>query len=318
MATGAAYNALPLLVTILTGLLVAGCGSQHQVSEIGSPGGGHDRTARPMYKVGAPYQIGGVWYYPAVDYNYNETGVASWYGEAFDQQYTANGEIFDLNQLTAAHRTLPMPSIVQVTNLDNGRSMQLRVNDRGPFARGRIVDVSRRAAQLLGFETGGTAPVRVSIIKDESIRVAELAKRNGGDTGVLVAEAPSVVSVEAAARIGQAAPNVPPPPAAPVNAVPSPVVVAALPPLPEKVNVVAVKSAGRIFVQAGAFSLRENAQRLQSRIAPLGSAQVMTALINGAAMYRVRLGPLPTVERADQLLVRVVDSGYPEARIVVD
>ena len=93
-----------------------------------------------MYKVGAPYQINGVWYYPAADYSYDETGVASWYGEQFDRKYTANGEIFDLNELTAAHRTLPMPSIVQVTNLTNGRSLQLRVNDRGPFARGRIIE----------------------------------------------------------------------------------------------------------------------------------------------------------------------------------
>ncbi len=321
MASGAVCSPLPLLATILGGLLVAGCGSQPRMSgynEIGSPG--HHRPPRPMYKVGSPYQMAGVWYYPAVDYNYDETGVASWYGEEFDQQYTANGEIFDLNQLTAAHRTLPMPSIVQVTNLANGRSMQLRVNDRGPFARGRVLDVSRRAAQLLGFETNGTALVRVSIIKGESIRVAELAKRNGGDTRVLVAEAPSVVAVEAAARTRPpGAPAPPPPPsAAPVNAVPSPVAVAALPPLPEKVNVVPVKSAGRIFVQAGAFSVRENAQRLQSRIAPLGSAQVTTASINGTTIYRVRLGPLPDVEQADQLLARVVDGGYPQARIVVD
>src|ERR1700756_2860405 len=155
-------GARTLLASVLAALLLASCSSQPQ--RIGSD---HYRAGRPMYKVGAPYQIGGVWYYPAVDYNYDETGVASWYGEAFDQQYTANGEIFDLNQLTAAHRTLPMPSIVQVTNLENGRSMQLRVNDRGPFVGGRIIDVSRRAAQLLGFETNGTARVRVTIIKDE-------------------------------------------------------------------------------------------------------------------------------------------------------
>jgi rare lipoprotein A len=306
-----ARSAGTLLATILIGFLLAACGSQRASTEVGG---------RPMYKVGAPYQIGGVWYYPAVDYNYDETGVASWYGEAFDQQFTANGEIFDLNQLTGAHRTLPMPSIVQVTNLENGRSMQLRVNDRGPFARGRVLDVSRRAAQLLGFETNGTALVRVKILKDESVQVAELAKSNGGDSRVLVAEAPSVTSVEAAARpIPAAAPlSPPPPPAAPINIVPSPVVVAALPSLPEKVNVVPVKSTKRIFVQAGAFSLRENAQRLQSRISPLGSVQVMTASINGTEMYRVRLGPLLTVEQADQVLARIVDSGYPEARIVVD
>jgi rare lipoprotein A len=273
-----------------------------------------------MYKVGTPYQIGGAWYYPAVDYNYDETGVASWYGEAFDQQYTANGGIFDLNQLTAAHRTLPMPSVVQVTNIENGRSLRLRVNDRGPFAQGRIVDVSRRAAQLLGFETNGTALVRIKILKDESIQVAELAKRNGGDANVLVAEAPSVAAVESVgigpASHAAAAPT--PPPAAPINNVQSAVVVAALPSLPERVNVVPVKSAGRIFVQAGAFSARENAQRLQSRIAPLGAVQVVAASVNGTEMYRVRLGPLPDVEQADRVLTRVVASGYPGARIVVD
>ena len=268
-----------------------------------------------MYKVGAPYQMNGVWYYPAVDYNYDETGVASWYGEQFNQRYTANGEIFDLNELTAAHRTLPMPSIVQVTNLDNGRALQLRVNDRGPFARSRIIDVSRRASQLLGFATSGTAPVRVKIMKEESIQVAELAKRNGGDARVLVAEAPSVAKVEAAAAI-QPPPSRPP--AAPISAVPSPPVVAELPPLPEQVKVVPLASSARIFVQAGSFSMRDNAQRLQARIAPLGSVQMMTASVKGIEMYRVRLGPVASVEEADQLLARVVDSGYPEARIVVD
>ena len=268
-----------------------------------------------MYKVGAPYQINGVWYYPAVDYNYDETGVASWYGEQFDQRYTANGEIFDLNELTAAHRTLPMPSIVQVTNLNNGRALQLRVNDRGPFARSRIIDVSRRASQLLGFATNGTALVRVKIMEEVSIQVAELASRNGGDTRVLVAEAPSVAKVAAAPVVTH---QTSPPPAAPFSAVPSPPVVAELPPLPEKVNIVRPASSTRIFVQAGAFAMRDNAQRLQARIAPLGGVQVTTASIKGIEMYRVRLGPLASVEEADQLLARVVDSGYPEARIVVD
>lgn len=311
-----------LVPTILVGLLLAACGAQPRPSTYGE--GGHYRGGRPMYKVGAPYQIGGAWYYPAVDYNYDETGVASWYGEQFDQKYTANGEVFDLNELTAAHRTLPMPSIVQVTNLENGRALQLRVNDRGPFARGRIVDVSRRASQLLGFETKGTALVRVRIMKDESIHVAALAKRNGGDSRVLVAEASSVTSVAAAAAIEPARPReaAPPPPprpvAAPIAAVASPVVVPELPPLPEKVRVVPVTSSGRIFIQAGAFSVRDNAQHVQSRIASFGSVQVTTASVKGTEVYRVRLGPVATVEQADQLLARVVDSGYPEARIVVD
>jgi rare lipoprotein A len=287
-------------------LVLAGCSSQRTYE-------GQYRAGRPMYKVGAPYQINGVWYYPAVDYNYDETGVASWYGEQFDRKYTANGEIFDLNELTAAHRTLPMPSIVEVTNLSNGRTVQVRVNDRGPFARSRIIDLSRRASQLLGFEANGTAPVRVKIMKEESIRVAELAKRNGGDSRVLVAEAPSVAKL-AASPVSKPAP----PPAAPIGEVSPPRVVAELPPLPENVRLVPVSSPARIFVQAGAFSVRDNAQRVQLRIASLGKVQLMTASVRGSEMYRVRLGPVASVAQADQLLARVIESGYPDARIIVD
>ena len=299
----------PLWPAVMMVLVLAGCSSQQRSYE------SQYRAGRPMYKVGAPYQINGVWYYPAVDYDYDETGLASWYGGHFDQKYTANGEIFDLNELTAAHRTLPMPSIIQVTNLDNGRTLQLRVNDRGPYAPGRIIDVSRRASQLLGFETGGTAPVRVKVMKEESIRVAELAKRNGGDSRVLVAEAPSVAKVAAASAFR---PTPSAPPAAPIDTVSSPRVVAELPPLPENVRLVPVTSAAHIFIQAGAFSVQDNAQRVRSRIASLGSVQLMTAWVKGIEMYRVRLGPVASVEEADQLLARVVDSGYPEARIIVD
>ncbi len=103
--------------------------------------------------------------------------MASWYGQAFQGQYTANGEIFDLNELTAAHTTLPLPTIVEVVNLQNNRALRIRVNDRGPFVKGRIIDLSRRAAQLLGVEGPGTAPVRVRVLKDESLRAAAMAQR---------------------------------------------------------------------------------------------------------------------------------------------
>ena len=117
------------------------------------------------YKVGDPYQVFGVWYYPAEDLDFNEVGIASWYGREFHGRRTANGAVFDMNGLSAAHRTLPMPSLVRVTNLESGRSLVLVVNDRGPFARGRIIDVSRRAAQLLGFFEKGTAKVRVEAVR---------------------------------------------------------------------------------------------------------------------------------------------------------
>ena len=136
-------------------------------------------TEHPFYKVGEPYRINGAWYYPAEDWSYDETGIASWYGEEFDGKYTANGEIFDLNEVTAAHRTLPLPSIVQVTELETGCSIRVRVNDRGPYDAGRIIDLSRRAAQLLGIETKGTAKVRVQILFTESVEAAKLAGRKG-------------------------------------------------------------------------------------------------------------------------------------------
>ena len=117
-----------------------------------------------VYKVGAPYQVADTWYYPREQPDYDETGIASWYGSAFHGRATANGERFDSNALSAAHRTLPMPVNVRVTNLDNGRSLVVRVNDRGPFAKGRIIDLSEHAAALLGYKAQGTARVRVTFV----------------------------------------------------------------------------------------------------------------------------------------------------------
>lgn len=131
-----------------------------------------------IYKVGNPYKIGDRWYYPKEDYNYSETGIASWYGEDFNGKMTANGEHYNMNTLTAAHRTLPLPSIVKVTNLQNGRSIVLRVNDRGPYVKDRIIDLSKRGAQLLGYMGQGTTKVKVEIMAKESIALKE-AMLNG-------------------------------------------------------------------------------------------------------------------------------------------
>src|SRR5258708_25121178 len=124
---------------LIIGLLLAACGS---VAPQYSRGLG-PRTPHPTYKIGAPYTVKGITYYPRVDYAYDQTGLASWYGEAFDGQYTANGEVFDLNQITAAHKTLPLPSIVEGTNLQNSRASRVPVNDRRPFADRRVVDPPR-------------------------------------------------------------------------------------------------------------------------------------------------------------------------------
>ena len=114
-----------------------------------------------QYHVGPPYTVGGRTYVPQDNPNYQATGLASWYGDDFHGRLTANREIFDRNGITAAHPTLPLPSYVRVTNLSNGRSLIVRVNDRGPYHGNRIIDVSSKAAQLLGFQASGTAWVKV-------------------------------------------------------------------------------------------------------------------------------------------------------------
>lgn len=148
-----------------------------------------------IYKVGKPYKVAGRWYYPKEDYNYVEEGMASWYGEDFNGKMTANGERYNMNTLTAAHRTLPLPSIVKVTNLQNGRSVVLRVNDRGPYVKDRIIDLSKRGAQLLGYLGQGTTKVRVEIMAKESkeLKEAMLTGKVSSDAQDIVqAPAPSL------------------------------------------------------------------------------------------------------------------------------
>jgi rare lipoprotein A len=175
------------LLLAAVGVVLSACGT------VSPPfGGGHEALApHPTYKIGAPYTVRGVTYYPRVDYAYDQAGLASWYGNGFQGQYTANGEIFDMNDVTAAHTTLPLPSIVEVINLQNNRALHVRVNDRGPFVRGRIIDLSRRAAELLGFAGTGTAMVRVRVLQQPSLAAAAAAEQgvvsNGEQGGTAVA-----------------------------------------------------------------------------------------------------------------------------------
>jgi rare lipoprotein A len=152
MAGGGMAIARRIALIVLTGGWLAACAGGPKPA---SGGYGARGTMRP-------YQVGGVWYRPAYQPHYDERGLASWYGPQSRYHTTADGEKFDERVATAAHKTLPLPCIVEVTNLDNGRTVRLRVNDRGPFARGRILDVSRRGADELGFK--GLAHVRVRYV----------------------------------------------------------------------------------------------------------------------------------------------------------
>ncbi|HYG90989.1 MAG TPA: septal ring lytic transglycosylase RlpA family protein [Azospirillum sp.] len=314
-------------MVLLGALSLAACASQPPTSGSGLPKSG-------VYKVGKPYQINGVWYYPAEDYNYDETGIGSWYGPGFHSKVTANGEIYDENDMTAAHRTLPMPSLVRVTNLDNGRSIIVRINDRGPYANGRIIDLSRRGAQLLGYEKTGTAKLRVQILAEESRQIAAAARR--GTPPTLLAEtdgqppksAPrSKIEVAGLPAPGPSAPLPPAPKGAgavgtaeiaPPATVAGAVVEGRFVPAPVVVDL-PVRKGGQIYVQVGAFGNAENVARVRARLSGLGQqAQVSQTALGAQKLQRVRVGPMDTVEKADTVLAQVIQAGLTEAKIVVE
>ena len=283
-----------------------------------------------VYKVGNPYQINGIWYYPSENDKYDSTGIASWYGPQFHGKRTANGEIFDENQLTAAHPTLPMPVLARVTNLENGKSVIVRVNDRGPFAAGREIDMSKKAAELLGFMQKGTAKVRVQYIGRAPLE-------GGIGDGRAVAEtfvAPPVVTPDDERRVSGTAPvtavasvstsvlSAPPgaasaPPPAP-KATMSPIPDRAAPRSADTVDQLPVTGPGNLYVQAGSFQNLQNAEAVRQQLTGVGQVEIQTTMIDGTPYYRVRVGPLSDVPAADSSLRSVIAQGHKGARIIVD
>ena len=240
------------------------------------------------YKVGDPYQVDGRWYVPAEQPDYDEVGMASWYGDAFHAKATANGELFDMKALSAAHKTLPLPSIVEVTNLSNGRRIRVRVNDRGPFVDGRILDLSRAAAGELGFAGQGLARVRVRYIGP-----APLVRPSDG---LMIAGV-----------------TAPPASAPTVRTASEPIL--ARPPEPA-----ALIGSSSFEVAVGAFSDQAAAQRLADRLSgPLSaSGQVRLVPVEraGATLYRVMVTAI--ADEAQALAVRQQLSifGLLDARVI--
>ncbi len=305
-------NARRLLAVASLAVLAAACASTPEPGVSVPPNAG-------VYKIGQPYQIDGTWYYPKEQPDYDETGIASWYGPTFYGHPTANGEMYTAQDLTAAHRTLPLPVNVRVTNLDNGKSIVVLVNDRGPFAKGRSIDLSERAADLLGYKQKGTARVRVTFVGRADLQGgAPPPSETPPEIASAVPAAPTtaVASTALAAVPGVAiAPPVtntdlPPPP--PIRS--ADVAVATEP--TGVVSRVPVPSVTHLYVQAGAFSSYANAQRLLARLG--GGLQISTVTQSGRTLYRVRLGPFDDVGDADSALARVESLGSNDAKIVVD
>lgn len=316
------------------------------LSACGHKPSGSSVAQRGQYKIGNPYSIDGITYTPREEFNHTETGVASWYGPGFHAKSTANGETYDQNERTAAHRTLQMPSVVRVTNLENGLSTTVRINDRGPFARSRVIDLSNSAAHALDMTRAGTARVRIDQLPAESQAVKEVALGGGGPAeqnqalARLGSGAPATVAVAQAPVYQAPAPAYQPPaPVAPlVNTYTQstpPVTVAAVatpaagsfggswnPPAsgsaPSIASLATAPSTGGsgYYVQTGAFSTMTNAERQRDAIGTYGISEVFQASANGRDIYRVRLGPYSTSEAAGIVADRLKRSGYGDARVV--
>jgi rare lipoprotein A len=272
----------------------------------------------PRYEVGNPYRLGGIWSYPKEDYALAETGLAEVMAAPMFGGQTANGEVQSAQGLTAAHRSLQLPAIIRVTNLENGRSMLLRVNDRGPEKPGRILGVSPRAGALLGMTPGRAAQISLVVDAEKSRAAAE----------GLPGQAPPPIAIAGAPRAAVAREELAPlpgtreaprrevqplPTAAPVQEV-APVTRAAITALPETVTQGTPRQ-GRLFVDVGQFSQRDIAARVAAR---LPGARVTQQGSGRNASFRVALGPFADVAGADLALERTLASGVSGARIIVE
>jgi rare lipoprotein A len=282
-------------------LLLNACSSQREfsyaelpevVKEIKADGG--------IYKVGNPYTVMGQSYTPKEDYSYSEVGMASWYGDDFHNKRTANGETYNMRTVTAAHRTLPLPSIVKVTNLENGRTIIARVNDRGPYVKNRIIDLSQKGAELLGYRNKGTTKVKVEILKEESIALKEAMLSNTNtsktyQTAMKNKTATTVAGVQTASTTAKAATT-------------STVTAS---------NIASDTAAnGHYFVQVGAFSDYNKAKEMAESMKRFGTVSIKEAYLSKSGIYRVRLGSYQTRSEALQILDRLLDYGHADVTIV--
>jgi rare lipoprotein A len=317
------------IVLIAVGLALASCSSsgkqqarQDPFAGKGSPhypGKGPVPWGGGRYHVGKPYQVAGRWFEPKEQPDYDKKGVASWYGEAFNRRKTSNGEWFDMTRLTAAHPTLPLPSYVKVTNLENGREVVVRLNDRGPFVGTRIIDLSKRTAEVLDFKHKGKAEVRVQYIgpaplNDNGSHLIAMNKEldRGTPMRKMIAaadrrkgRAPAEPVVTAAAQPTKKKAAPPPQPQYET---------AAYEPESEPVQQRAIEVT--YFVQLGSFSDGENAARARERFASVWPVQFIELSGASGPVYRVRLGPISSSADAETALIDAQSAGYGDARLI--
>jgi len=276
--------------------------------------GGEDRPNSPSRiasddspRVGAPYEVNGVTYTPADDLTYDRVGTASWYGADHAGRATASGERFDPEAISAAHPTLPLPSYVEVTSLTTGKVILVRINDRGPFARGRIIDLSEGAARLLGIERDGGGRVRVRRLNPSDADKAAL--RSGRPASERLDAPPQLIAGLNARLDGRTAPPLPPP-ARPAAPPPAAIATVAVPASTVRAPPSAVPAIGSSYVQIAALSDRGRAERLATALRDIGPVEIVPA----GALFRVRLGPSAEQDVA-RMLAEARRRGYQDARI---
>ena len=284
---------LILLLGLSILIILNGCSSSSHFEGIERPSRAPLYAKRGTYKIGKPYSVKGVTYTPRENFHFEETGLASWYGPGFHENTTANMEIFDQNQISAAHKTLQLPCLVRVHNLDNGRILDIRINDRGPVYEGRIIDLSKRAAQLLGVFQKGLARVHIKVLEHESRLLKDMAlgkKPSQKKPAPLPADAVDVDSIK------------PLPFMSPLNEG-----VFSAEPLPiqkggDYINLPLLKDYGE-------------AAKLSARMEKFGSSSIAQERVGKNIFYKVQIGPFSNWKDAEKVLKAVKGKGFSKALI---
>ena len=326
--------ALTLLPLLLLALVLSGCGGGKQGSVRISDIAGAEPRVEPKARAGnmRSYVVFGNTYYPkSSSRNHVETGIASWYGRKFHGRKTSSGERYDMHRMTAAHKTLPLPTYALVSNLENGRHLIVRINDRGPFVGDRIIDLSYAAAKQLGMHKQGTARVRVTSIdprdhggkvpKTLRIAEAELGRRRASPAASTPRPVRSTPDASAPTLAARRMRGDSPSSATPAMARGDADFVQAAAPARRPSAQPAVASSDGYFLQVGAFGARANAERLRRRLGEALSAPVSIAdddarSDGGGGLFRVRVGPLESRADAERLAGELAAIGVGRALLL--
>ena len=288
-------------------ILIQGCTSSVEVAaNLGKkyliPKEEKKRIQKPIYKIGKKYNVGGKYYYPKKDLYYNKTGIASWYGPKFHGKLTANGEIYNQYALTAAHKTLPLPSAVKVTNLKNNKSIVLRINDRGPFVNDRIIDLSSKAADILDLKREGTGLVRVQILREKSLYLEKLAKQGSF---------PEINDLKETEL-----PNI---------TIPRKVAVKIKDTKNQKIvtkkinyNLKNLNKEYKIYIKLASFSSKKNAEIMKKKVSYIDKVKIYKIYKMNRTLYQVKAGPFLSVEKVDQLHSLLLQKGMQGAKIIIE